>query len=275
MPQLCQYQNGTVTVLAELPESVRGLDYSRFLNGVLITDSTGLIQLFTVKNGLEPWLQVESGVNAICAVGQRAYFENQKHLVLSCNLPARLARPLLGQRSKQMLHTFRANGKAGIDRCGGLCIGPNDHPLLADAERNRVLIVGTHSLISNFIGSGKVGFSVAIRPEVCLLNRPCGIVSDGTKIYLADTGNNCLRILAANGAPLAVVGTPTKPGLVDGAIPSFEAPADLTIWNNELYVVDGHRLRRYANQTVSTVFIREQRIQAISGGAAALYFIDV
>ena len=273
MPQLCQYRNGTVTVLAELPDSARGLDYSQFLKGVLITDAAGWVWLAT-DNGLEPWLQVDPGVNAICAFAQRAYLENAKHLVLSCNLAARIARPLLGQRGKQILHTLRANGESKTDRCGGLCIGPNDHPLLASSERNRVLTVGTHSLIANFIGSGKLGFSVALQPEVCRLNRPCGIASDGTKIYLADTGNNCLRILAANGAPLAVVGKPLEPGLADGVEPRFENPGDLTLWNGEVYIADGCRLRRYNKQGVTTVLVRDRRIQAIAAGPAALYFIE-
>jgi len=278
MSQLCKYQDGKTTVLANLPNSVRGLDFSQSLSGVLISDADQILYASMSGGEAREWFPKGSvkNPNAICVVGQQIYIEDPEELILVGDLSTKTVRPLLGRRSQQILHTIRRNGKSEIDRCGGLCQWGLQGVLLADSERNRVLTIGRDSLVSSFIGNGKVGLSISSVPQSCLVNRPCGIVCDNSKIYLSDTGNQIIRILTLSGAPIAVVGLPKAAVSTDPKSFRLQQPGDIALLNGSLFIADNRRLVRYdlKYQTFEVVDQRAERIQAITAGADSIFFIE-
>jgi sugar lactone lactonase YvrE len=92
---------------------------------------------------------------------------------------------------------------------------------------------------------------------------PCGVTTDGTFLYVADTDNHLIRkILIATGAVTTIAGDGTgTPGATDctmGTGASFSSPRGITTDGASLYVADtdNHRIRRIAiggTWTVETI----------------------
>jgi sugar lactone lactonase YvrE len=75
-----------------------------------------------------------------------------------------------------------------------------------------------------------------------------GITSDGTSMYIADTGSHCIRKIAADGTVTTLAGDAGTSGDSDGAGADarFNAPSDLVVVGDYLYVADtgNNRIRR-------------------------------
>ncbi|MBV6324579.1 hypothetical protein [Duganella violaceipulchra] len=90
-------------------------------------------------------------------------------------------------------------------------------------------------------------------------NGPTAVTAgDAGAIIVADTGNNVIRQLAANGAVSTLAGAAGEQGDTDGAAPAtarFRAPSALAFNNHMLYVADrrSHKLRRLAANQVDSM----------------------
>ena len=103
----------------------------------------------------------------------------------------------------------------------GLAVDDNGDLFIADSANNRIRQVTPDGIIHTVAGTGIAGFGgdgdVAGN---ALLNSPQGLFLDGYgDLYLADTGNNRIRILTpATPPPLVVTPIPDPPGItVDNA----------------------------------------------------------
>ena len=70
---------------------------------------------------------------------------------------------------------------------------------------------------------------------------PTGITTDGTNLYVADSGNNTIRkIVISNGTVTTLAGSPGIAGFADGvgSTASFNSPRDITTDGINLYVAD-------------------------------------
>ena len=70
---------------------------------------------------------------------------------------------------------------------------------------------------------------------------PYGTTTDGTNLYVADTGNNTVRkIVIATGVVTTLAGTAGVTGSTDGtgAAASFNRPGGITTDGTNLYVAD-------------------------------------
>jgi len=103
-------------------------------------------------------------------------------------------------------------------------------------------------------------------------NYPNGITTDGTNLYVCDTGNNTIRkIVIATGAVTTLAGTPSLTGGSSdgtGAAASFLGPLDLTTDGANLYVSDT------GNSTIRKIVIATGAVTTLAGTAGKIGSTD-
>jgi len=121
---------------------------------------------------------------------------------------------------------------------------------------NKVVMI-KDSQFSNFVGNGRSGFSTASNPSECMLSRPSGIAIGNGDIYIADSGNSCIRKYCKNGLTV-VAGYPLKSGDQDGKGIGclLNHPSSLKVSDNIGYLIDGNKIKYMAlsDYSVGTVF---------------------
>jgi sugar lactone lactonase YvrE len=117
-------------------------------------------------------------------------------------------------------------------------------------------IVISSGVVTNLAGSNplSVPFGTSdARGEAAILNYPFGITTDGTNLYVADTGNNTIRqIVIATGDVTTLAGSGAV-GSTDGigTAASFNQPVGITTDNTNLYIADtgNHKIRQIVIST--------------------------
>lgn len=184
--------------------------------------------------------------------------------------------------------TFAGTGARGFSGDGGSATAAAlNHPvalaldatgalLIADQGNERIRRISAGQ-ITTVAGNGVQGFAgdggVAMSAE---LNEPSGVAatSDG-RIFIADTSNQRIRVVAANGTISTFAGTGVAGTLGDGGSASaaqISRPMGLAVDPaNNLFIADenNHRLRRIsANGTITTVAGNGQQGSAADGTVA-------
>ncbi|HLG51445.1 MAG TPA: hypothetical protein VKY56_07395, partial [Chloroflexota bacterium] len=98
---------------------------------------------------------------------------------------------------------------AQLDWPVGLALGPDGSLYIADAGNNRIRVVAPNGTITTFAGNGVAGFAGDGGPaSQAKLHDPEGVAvgPDGT-VYVADTGNDRIRAVTADGTIVTAVGT--------------------------------------------------------------------
>jgi sugar lactone lactonase YvrE len=113
-------------------------------------------------------------------------------------------------------------------------------------------------------------------------NKPRGIATDGTNLYVADTANHTIRkIVIATREVTKLVGTKRTPGSVDGtgSAARFSRPYGVAIaGDGNLYATDmgNHTVRKVVlgTRTVSTIAGKAGTIGSVDGTGAAARFVE-
>jgi hypothetical protein len=129
---------------------------------------------------------------------------------------------------------------------------------VADTANDRIRRIATDGTVSTFAGSGTKGAQDGTLLSA-QFNLPRGILVDGEEIYVADTGNDRIRLLAG-GMVSTFAGNPDpsadNKGYQDGATATarFDGPVGLAKSGANIYVADSgnNRLRQIVNGLVST-----------------------
>ena len=132
-----------------------------------------------------------------------------------------------------------------------LAVSPAGHLVIADAANDRIREVDSDGIIRTIAGTGATGYSGDHGPATqAKLNDPKGIVYDAAgNLYIADTSNDRIRKVDANGIITTVVGTGTQGGGGDGgaAIDAQLSEPRTLAWGpaGELYITEPkiHRIR--------------------------------
>ena len=155
----------------------------------------------------------------------------------------------------------------------------NGFRYIADAGWDRVLLMTPGNHMYPAAGDGTRGYSgdFSRRAPDAQLANPRGVAVDGAgNVYIADSGNNVVRMVAAvNGLIITSAGTGASGFLGDGG-PATAAqlnyPTDLLVVGNTLYVADtgNRRVRAIAQDgTITTVAGNGIAANAGDGGPAA------
>jgi len=143
--------------------------------------------------------------------------------------------------------------------------------VISDTENNVVRFLSNTS-VQTAIGSITPGYEDGFGTSA-LLRQPTGLAADEHgNVYIADTGNNCIRMLSPDGIVTTFAGVPRyytpedyafrfqsiyANGSRDGAsdTATFNQPTGLCWYNSALYVADSgnHKIRMIQNGIVSTV----------------------
>ncbi len=121
-----------------------------------------------------------------------------------------------------------------------LADGEHDRLFISDTDHNRIVITNLDGKVEAVVGNGKAALGDGSYSEASF-NQPQGLTLIGDKLYIADTGNNAIRIvdldkktvttLAGNGKQAQQF---NKPGF--GKKVELNSPWDITHIGDELYV---------------------------------------
>lgn len=171
--------------------------------------------------------------------------------------------------------TTVAGGNNELSLPFGIAVDASGNLYVAEFGRNRVSKVSTSGAVSTVAGSGVSGFGGDGGPAAsAMLSTPQGVAVDRAgNIYIADTGNNRVRVVsggiiatyAGNGA-----GGYDKDGVAATATPVGNPVALAVDTAGSLYIADGSaRVRKVlANGIITTIGGNGVRGYAGDGGAA-------
>jgi sugar lactone lactonase YvrE len=118
---------------------------------------------------------------------------------------------------------------------------------------------------STLAGSSSIGSSDGTGTAARFFG-PSGVATDGTNLYIVDTGNNTIRKLAiGTGAVTTIAGTPGSAGSADdtGAAARFRFPYGITTDGRDIYVADT------SNHTIRKVTIATGEVTTFAGSAGS------
>jgi sugar lactone lactonase YvrE len=143
----------------------------------------------------------------------------------------------------KILHSALPLASLLLAACGGAGGGGSGAaiPLMGGAVQSTALSLASASatpavstLAGALLGADGTG-------GMASFNNPGNVVSDGTNLYVADSGNNTIRqVVIATGATTTLAGTAGMQGNADGtgAAATFAYPTGITTDNTNLYVAD-------------------------------------
>jgi len=121
----------------------------------------------------------------------------------------------------------------------GIAINGSDL-YVADTGNNmiRKIVIATGE-VTTLAGSVTVGYTDGIGSSARFFY-PYGITTDGTNLYVADSGNNMIRTVAIATGEVATLAGSTTPGFANGLGPAarFNSPTGITTDGRNLYIAD-------------------------------------
>ncbi|HEY5994054.1 MAG TPA: hypothetical protein VIU46_05575 [Gallionellaceae bacterium] len=139
---------------------------------------------------------------------------------------------------------------------------------VADSANHTIRkIVISNGVATTLAGQSGVAGAADGTGAAATFNNPTGIVTDGTNLYVADSGNNKIRVVAiSSGAVTSLTGASSAAvvaGATDGAggLASFNNPAGIATDGTNLYVAD------LANNKIRQVVISSGAVSSLTGAA--------
>ena len=127
----------------------------------------------------------------------------------------------------------------------------------------RQIVIATGQ-VTIFAGTGQTPGSADGTGIAARFQNPKGIITDGTNLYVTDTGNNTIRqIVIATGQVTTLAGTAVTTGSADGTgvAARFNSPAGITTDGTNLYIADT------GNDTIRKIVITTGQVTTLAGAA--------
>ncbi|MDD5762115.1 MAG: hypothetical protein PHP88_06335, partial [bacterium] len=138
---------------------------------------------------------------------------------------------------------------------------------VADSGNNTIRkIVISSGAVTTLAGTAGSSGSTDGTGTAARFSSPYGITTDGTYLYVADSGNNTIRkIVISSGAVTTLAGTAGYSGYADGtgAAARFYIPYGITMDGNYLYVADS------GNNTIRKIVISSGAVTTLAGTAGS------
>jgi DNA-binding beta-propeller fold protein YncE len=159
----------------------------------------------------------------------------------------------------------RFNGPSGITTDGtNLYVADTDNHTI------RKIVISTGA-VTTFAGAAGLPGSSDGTGTFVKFNRPFGITTDGTNLYVADTYNNTIRKIGiSTGAVITLAGKAGTPGSTDGdgLSAQFYYPFGITTDGTNLYVADDY------NNTIRKIVTATGAVTTLAGTAGITGSVD-
>jgi len=156
---------------------------------------------------------------------------------------------------------------AGFKSPHDICTdGANIYVADAGSSTIREIVIASGA-VSTLAGTADVTGSINGSGASARFSFPSGITTDGTALYVADTGNNTIRrIVIATGAVTTLAGTAGVTGSADGTGTNagFNSPGGITTDGTNLFVSDT------GNNAIRKIVIASGVVSTLAGNAAGL-----
>lgn len=150
---------------------------------------------------------------------------------------------------------------AQFDSPSGIALDSKGNLYIADTNNNRIRRIAPDGTVTTVAGNALAGFSGESGPAtLAQLNHPSGVAVDADgNLYIADTGNNRIRKVYANGIIGTLAGNGNTAYFGDGGsslTAALNRPQGVAVApTGEVYVADtgNHRVRKVINNLIDTV----------------------
>jgi sugar lactone lactonase YvrE len=148
---------------------------------------------------------------------------------------------------------------------------------VADTGNNTIRKISSQGVTSTFAGTAGVAGSSDGTGAAALFSSPCGIainIEEAANIYVADSGNNTIRVITPAGAVTTLAGMPGAAGSADGTggAALFNNPSGIAMdLPGNLYVADtgNHTIRKITPSGVVTTLAGTPGSAGSSDGTGA------
>jgi uncharacterized repeat protein (TIGR01451 family) len=124
----------------------------------------------------------------------------------------------------------------------GLAVSSSGNIYVADFGNDTIRVIAPGGGVSTLAGSAGIPGTANANGTNALFNEPQGVAVDAAgNVYVADYGNDTIRVIATGGGVSTLAGSPGNPGSADGPIASatFYQPGALALDSaTNLYVAD-------------------------------------
>jgi DNA-binding beta-propeller fold protein YncE len=134
----------------------------------------------------------------------------------------------------------------------------------------RKIVIATGE-VSTIAGTPGTAGSADGTGATARFNKPYGITTDGTNLYVADSNNNTIRkIVIATQEVTTIAGTPGTTGFADGTggAASFISPEGIILNGGNLYLTDSN------NHTIRQIVLATGAVTTIAGTPGASGWLD-
>jgi len=156
------------------------------------------------------------------------------------------------------------NGPAALaqfDSPAGMTMDARGNLYIADSRNNRIRKIATDGTVTTVAGNALAGFSGENAPATLAeLNHPTGVAIDAAgNLYIADTGNNRVRLVYPTGIIGTVAGNGNTAFFGDGGIAyngALNHPEGVAVdEDGTVYIADtgNHRIRRVVSGIIDTI----------------------
>jgi sugar lactone lactonase YvrE len=179
--------------------------------------------------------------------------------------------------------TLAGSSSGSTDATGTSASFDNPMGITTDGTNLYVADYGNHRIRKIVIDNGTVttlagssSGSTDATGTSASFDNPMGITTDGTNLYVADNGNDRIRIIVIdNGTVTTLAGSSQGSTDATGTSASFNNPHGITTDGTNLYVADesNHRIRKIVidNGTVTTIAGSSQGYTDATGTSARFY----
>jgi serine/threonine-protein kinase len=167
---------------------------------------------------------------------------------------------------------FKVPASVAVDDAGNVYV--------ADTNNHRIRLISPEGEVTTFAGLPKAGYAAGYADGPAAeakFNGPRSVAVDGAgNVYVADTGNHCVRVISLDGQVSTLAGV-NEPGYADGqgAEARFSFPAGIAVDpEGNLYVADtaNHRIRKITPEGVVTTLAGSGEPGKADGSAGEAQF---
>jgi sugar lactone lactonase YvrE len=153
---------------------------------------------------------------------------------------------------------------ATFNQPSGIVLDSAGNLYVSDTLNDTIRKITPADVVTTLAGVAGVGGYADGPGTTALFNHPTGLAIDGSgNIYVADTGNEIIRVVAPDGTVRSLAGLPTIAGLLDGTGMNawFNQPESLSLDSSgNLYVTDNGNaaIRKVTSAGVVTTLVLQQ-----------------